>query len=81
MRAITLTNTATDLTATTHPFVQGATVVAIAPAAAKLQGSNDGTTWTDIGATLTAGLPAERSLGYRYVKSGTTDVSIGLLAN
>ena len=73
--------TSLDLAAQNHPFVQGADVVAFAPAALQLQGSLDGATnWQSIGAALVASTFAERKLTYRYIRCSTA-ATIQLIDN
>lgn len=80
MRVLNVTNTAVDLAATDHPFVQGADVVALAPSGLQLQGSDNNTDWASIGAALTAGIPAERKLAHRYIRCSTA-ATIALMSN
>jgi hypothetical protein len=80
MRVLHVTNAAVNLAEQKHPFVQGATVIALAPSALQLQGSLDGSTnWTNIGAALVAGVPDERELTYQYIRCSTS-ATISLLA-
>lgn len=80
MRVLLVTNTAVDLANQTHPFVQGADVLAYATSALQLQGSNDNSNWSSIGGALTANVFAERPLSYRYVRCSTA-ATIQLLSN
>lgn len=81
MRVLLVTDTAVDLAAQNHPFVQGADVVAFATGGLQLQGSKDGSTgWTAIGAALTANTFAERKLTHRYIRCSTA-ATIQLLGN
>lgn len=81
MKVLLVTNTAVDLAAQNHPFVQGADVLAFAASALQLQGSDDGATnWQSIGGALTASTFAERTLSHRYIRCSTA-ATIQLLQN